>query len=92
MQFYVFSWMLERWGKLALLEPRHSSFGKMPSCFHRGQKAWVSPAGSTAAPCCLLEEESRVKFKVNGWLGWTHSSKHVSNDGPGVHQPPAYHF
>lgn len=28
---------------------------------------------------CLLEEESRVKFKVNGWLGFANSSKHVSS-------------
>lgn len=28
---------------------------------------------------CLLEEESRVKFKVNGWPSCANSSKHVSS-------------
>lgn len=58
--------------------PSHSSPGRAPGCF--------AEEGGTGLPCrkpllllnCLLEEEARVKFQVNGWPGCANSSKHVS--------------
>lgn len=53
----------------------------------KNSKLFLPRTEGTGLPCrkpllllnCLLEEESRVKFKINGWLGCTNSSKPVSS-------------
>ena len=53
----------------------------------KNAKLFPQRTGGVGLPCrkpllllnCLLEEEAGVKFKVNGWVGCTNSSKHVSS-------------
>lgn len=48
---FIYSDVWKLRGNWCALGPRHSSFGGMPRCCRRGQKALVSPAGSH---CCSL--------------------------------------
>lgn len=60
--------------------PHHSSFGRTPKLFPQRTEGIGLPCRKPLPLLnCLLEEESRVKFKVNGWPGCANSSKHVSS-------------